>query len=323
MTRLAYLSSTLSELSLSKRCQLLSINRSRVYYQAVAASEEEIRLQHKVYNIWEERNNKGSRMITADLREYEGLEINRKKVQRIMRELGIAGILPRRNLSVSGELQHKHPYYLSGMNVYKSNMVWGTDLTYCKLPAGMMYVISLLDIYSRYVVAYVITNTLDISGCIECFNEAVAKHGRPYMLNSDQGSQFTSKEWVNTLQSHDIVISMDSKGRWSDNVYVERFWRTLKYECIFAQGVETVGELHLEVDKYIEYYNNRRLHSSLEYKTPASVYNNSHMMSESAVYCTYPAEKDRIRTVKKRVLPTVRQRETEQKNGNIINGGRL
>jgi len=295
-----------SKLSLSGRCKLLTITRSRVYYKKKPESDEIKYLKNKIYSIWDESHNvKGSRVICEELRAYEGLIINRKRVQNIMRGLGIKGILPKRNLSKAGDLKYKHPYWLSGMRIYQSNMVWATDLTYVKLPSGMMYVICLIDLYSRYIVAYVITNTLDTSGCIECFEKALIHHNRPQILNSDQGSNFTSEAWVTLLKAHDIIISMDAKGRWADNVYVERFWRTLKYECIFALGIETVEQLYAEVAKYIDYYNNRRLHSSLDYKTPASVYRNNLHNDHGIIYCEYPAMDNRIRNRKPSVLPTV------------------
>lgn len=275
---------------------MLEINRSTVYYKAKPKSEESIKIESYVYNIWDERNNKGSRTITADLREYQGLIINRKKVQRIMRDLGIQGILPKRNLSKAGNLQYKKPYYLSGMHIYAANLVWATDITYVKLPSGMMYVICLIDVHSRFIVSYIITNTLDANGCIECFNNGVKLYNKPTILNSDQGSQFTSHEWIKKLEMQDIIISMDAKGRWADNIFMERFWRTLKYECIYILGIETVSELYTEASKYIKYYNHKRLHSALGYKTPFSVYNKSIIDNNKphVLYCNWPPKEDMV-----------------------------
>lgn len=223
-----------------------------------------------------------------------------------MREMGIHGILPKANLSKPGDLQYKHLYYLAGMTIYMANMAWGTDITYLNLPTGKMYVICLLDLFSRYVVAYVVTNTLETSGCLECLEKALSKHKAPNILNSDQGSQFTSYAWITALIAYNITISMDGKGRWVDNVYVERFWRTLKYECIFALGIETVEQLHLEVAKYIEYYNTRRLHSAIGYKTPASIYLSSIAKNEEFVaYCEWPSNEERTRLGRKTVRPTI------------------
>lgn len=306
-SRLSYISEEESKLSLIKRCNLLSVNRSRVYYRKKPETQESMDTKDKIYRIWDNSKNvKGSRAITMDLREYGGMTINRKQVQRIMRELGIQGILPKSNFSKPGDLKYKHPYCLAGMNIYQPNMVWGTDLTYVKLPGGMMYITCLIDVFSRYIVSYVITNTLDTSGCIECLNNGLMTHEKPLILNSDQGAQYTSKEWVSVLNNQSIIISMDAKGRWADNIYVERFWRTLKYECIFASGIETVEQLHIEVAEYIEYYNNRRLHSALGYKTPASAYYGTYI-EDSVVYCDYPPNTSRTKHFKQMVLPTVIQ----------------
>ena len=193
----------------------------------------------KIYNYWEEHNNKGSRVIMHDLYEYDGIKISRNKIRRRMQDLGIKGILPKRNLSKIGHLQYKHPYLLSGMNIYGANQVWANDITYVKLTTGTMYIICLIDVYSRYIVSYIITNILDSIGCIECLTNAL-KYNKPVILNSDQGAQFTSHSWINCLRQNKILISMDSKGRYADNIYIERFWLTLKYECIFMLEIETL-----------------------------------------------------------------------------------
>jgi len=284
---------------------------------------ENLALKDKIYDIWYDHNNKGSRSITADLIEYEKIIINRKKVQRLMRTMGIRGIIPKQNLSKAGDLEYKHPYYLAGMNIYQANQAWGIDITYCVLPSGKMYVISLLDIFSRFVVGYIITNTLDTIGCLECLDNAVASYGKPHILNSDQGSQFTSHAWVNILQDYGITISMDGKGRWVDNVYVERFWRTLKYECIFLFGIETVADLHRQVAIYIEYYNKRRLHSALGYKTPESIYLASTAKYEELVlYCTWPPLQERVVCSKKTVRSTI-DNKNGQKSWSILQHGSL
>lgn len=304
---MAYFDERQSKLSKLSRCGLLGINRSRIYYQPKPVSADEIALRQQIYEIWDERNHKGSRTIRAELLDYYYLIVNRKRVQRIMGALGIHGILPKRNLSKPGDLQYKYPYYLGGMNIHMPNQVWATDLTYVKLPTGTMYVISLLDVFSRYIVGYVITNTLDSNGCLQCLDQALMTHNvAPRLLNSDQGSQFTSHAWVTKLIHHDITISMDAKGRWADNIYVERFWRTLKYECIFALGIETTAKLHLEVKKYIHYYNNRRLHSALGYKTPASVYLAYQTQPrDHKLYCEWPPKEERVKHSWKTVKPTI------------------
>ncbi len=305
--RTRYLTTEESTLSIRNRCTLLSISRSSVYYKKTPESILNIEIKDRIEEIWDERNNKGSRVITAELRTYDNLPINRKRVQRLMRMLHIKGILPKRNLSKVGEIQYKFPYALSGMNIYRSNLVWAIDITYCKLPSGMMYVIAILDIFSRKVLNHYVTNTLEAVNCINCLEKAILKYGKPVIFNSDQGSQFTCNEWINTLEKHKIIISMDGKGRWVDNVYVERFWRTLKYECIFLLGIETAPELKQETTKYIQYYNTLRLHSRLDYKTPQSIYNASIVgnPTDAIIYCEYPALDERTKKQRKRVLPSV------------------
>lgn len=306
-TRTLYLAAEESMLSIRNRCTLLSISRSNVYYKKAPESILNIEIKDRIEEIWDERNNKGSRVITAELRTYDNLPINRKRVQRLMRMLHIKGILPKRNLSKVGEIQYKYPYALSGMNIYRSNLVWAIDITYCKLPSGMMYVIAILDIFSRKVLTHDVTNTLEAVNCINCLEKAILKYGRPVIFNSDQGSQFTCNEWINTLEKHKIIISMDGKGRWVDNVYVERFWRTFKYECIFLLGIETAPELKQETTKYIQYYNTLRLHSRLDYKTPQSIYNASIVgnPTDVIIYCEYPSLDERTKKQRKRVLPSV------------------
>jgi putative transposase len=292
----------------------LGINRSRVYYEPQPETPSTLITLDYIQEIWEEYNNKGSRTIMADLREYKSLIINRKKVQRLMRILNIRGIVPKQNLSKVGDLQYKYLYYLAGMTIYMANQAWGTDITYCLLPTGKMYVICLLDIYSRYVVGYVVTNTLETSGCIECLDNALMQNNAPHILNSDQGSQFTSHAWVNALQNQNVAISMDGKGRWSDNIYVERFWKTLKYECIYMLGIETAADLHKQVAIYINYYNTRRLHSALGYKTPESVYKRSLDKNEEFIpYCSWPPEKERVSNSKKTVRPLIKHGIMENK----------
>jgi putative transposase len=302
-----YLHNEPSELSIRRKCILLSINRSNVYYNKAPEYKFNLDLKDRIEDIWNDRNNKGSRVITEELCTYDKLPVNRKRVQRLMRMLGIKGILPKSNLSKIGDVQCKHPYWLSGLHIYKSNLVWATDITYCKLPSGMMYVIVILDIFSREVLAYEITNTLEASGCISCLDKAIDKYGNPAIFNTDQGSQFTCHEWINKLTQNDIIISIDGKGRWADNVYVERFWRTLKYECIFLMGIETVDELKREIAKYIQYYNTLRLHSRLGYQAPQVVYNNSIAINDSGavIYCEFPPLSERTKMQRKRVLTTI------------------
>ena len=214
-------------------------------------------------------------MIVQDLLTYYKLSVNSKRVRRIMLKLGIKGIIPKRNLSKNKKPVYKYPYLLKNLMISRANMVWAIDITYLKLPSGYMYLIAIIDVYSRCILSYEISNGLETEPCVRCLERCIARYGPPAIMNSDQGCQFTSHEWSNTLKKHEIQISMDGKGRWADNVIIERFWRTIKYCSIFMFGLETVKELKSEVKRFVKYYNERRLHSALKYQAPMLVYQDS------------------------------------------------
>ena len=259
-----------NDLSLTKQCELLGVSRSSVYYESKVVDENN--LSGLIHKIWSDDQSKGYRMITADLRMYHNQIINSKRVRRIMSKLKIMGIIPKRNLSKNKKPLYKYPYLLRRLMVGRANMVWCTDITYLKLPSGFMYLIAIIDVYSRAILSYEISNNLETEFCLSCLERAIAKYGAPAILNTDQGVQFTSHAWINKLKEHKIYISMDGKGRWADNIWIERFWRTLKYCNIFMHGVETVAELKQLVRKFVKYYNEKRLHSVHNYQTPMNMY---------------------------------------------------
>lgn len=275
-----------SKLSLRRGCGLLSINRSSLYYKPITKNDDD--LISLVLDIWLDRNNKGWRSIQADLREYHDYKVNHKKLRRIMKKLGIRGILPKKSTSKANKGDYKYPYGLKNMELNRANLAWCSDITYIKLPQGHVYLVAIVDIYSRMILDYEINNTLEAEFCIRCLNRCITKYGAPAVFNSDQGVQYTSLDWINLLKQNSIMISMDGKGRWADNVWIERIWRTIKYECIHLAGVENIAQLKFELKQYIEYYNNRRLHSSLGYKQPAKYYDksiNDNQLKEYLVYC--------------------------------------
>jgi putative transposase len=275
-----------TKLSARRRCNLLSINRSGLYYEPVSDKDSE--LSSLILEIWLLQNTKGYRAITEDLKAYHGLVVNRKRVRRIMHRLKIHGLLPKRNLSKNGKIKYKYPYGLKNMNIYRSNIAWCSDITYLKLPSGYMYLVAIVDIYSRKILDYEISNTLDADFCITCLERCIAKYGAPALMNTDQGIQYTSLAWLELLKKHNIAISMDGKGRWADNIWVERVWRTIKYECIYLHGIASIAELKFRLRNYIEYYNTKRLHSSLGYKSPEQYYLasiNEHKNAEFMLYC--------------------------------------
>jgi len=200
-----------------------------------------------------------------------GYKINRKRVQRLMREIGLEAIYPKPKLSLQREESKKYPYLLRGAVVTECNQVWGTDITYIRLAGGFLYCVALMDWYSRYILAWKLSNSLDVLFCLEAAEEALKK-GTPQIMNSDQGSQFTCSRFISMFENKGSQISWDGRGRALDNVFVERFWRTLKYEEVYITEYQNGREAYQRIADYIRYYNNKRSHSSLEHKTPSEVY---------------------------------------------------
>ena len=209
--------------------------------------------------------------ITEALKK-KGHGVNRKRVYRLMREMGIQAIYPKPNLSKPCPEHEKYPYLLRGLEIEYPNHVWATDITYLKISGGFIYLAAIIDLYSRKVLSWKISNTQDTQFCIEILEQAIEKYGRPEIFNSDQGSQFTSKDFTEKLKENKIKISMDGKGRALDNIYIERLWRSLKYEDIYIREYETVKDCTRGVNKYFEFYNSERFHQSLKYKTPDEIY---------------------------------------------------
>jgi putative transposase len=261
------------ELSIVKQCKLLEVARSMVYYEAHPRDDSD--LCCLIHKIWGADQSLGYRMITHYLREYHGLVVNHKRVRRVMGKLKIMGIIPKRNLSKNKKPVYKYPYLLRNLLVDRANLVWVTDITYLKLPTGNMYLLAIIDVYSRAVLGYTISHTLEVDDYLPCLRDCIQQYGAPAIFNTDQGVQFTSHAWINELKKHSIQISMDGKGRWADNIWIERFWRTIKYCGVFMDGVETVKELKTSTMKFIKYYNERRLHSSHDYQPPMRVYKES------------------------------------------------
>jgi putative transposase len=198
--------------------------------------------------------------------------LTRKRIRRIMNRFGLRAIYPKLNLSKARKEHYKYPYLLSGKVIRHPNQVWATDITYCKLPGGYVYLVAILDLFSRKVLSWRLSNSLDSDFCVEALEEAIEKYGVPAIFNTDQGSQFTSDAFTGVLLKHHIQISMDGKGRALDNIYVERLWRTLKYEDLYIKCYESVIELKEGIKRYFHFYNNERFHQSLGYATPDDMY---------------------------------------------------
>jgi putative transposase len=258
------------ELPVIQQAELLSVSRSSLYYHPREPSIEEIAVKHRIDELYTQCPFYGSRKIEAQLRR-EGVVIHRKTVQRHMREMGIVAIYPGPNLSRRQHKQHVFPYLLRNLTVRAPNHVWGIDITYIRLLKGWMYLVAILDWYSRYVISWELDQTLEMPFVLAAAQRALST-AVPVIWNSDQGSHFTSPQYIQLLQNEHIQISMDSKGRALDNIFTERLWRTVKYEEVYLHEYTSPKEARQQLSNYFEFYNHRRLHQSLDYHTPAEVY---------------------------------------------------
>jgi putative transposase len=264
------------------QAELLSINRTSLYYKPVPVSDEEYWIKRIIDEVYTEHPEYGYRRMTVILSRDYDIHINRKRTRRYMREMGIHGFCPGPNLSKRLHKKYVHPYLLSGLNINRPNQVWSVDITYCRMKKGFMYMAAIIDWHSRYIVGYSFSNTLEKTFVINAIKKAINRYGKPDIINSDQGVQFTSNEYVALLKNNNIKISMDGKGRALDNQRIERFFRSYKWEKLYLEDYETGHQLRDITKEYIEYYNNKRPHQSLEYKTPAEYYN-SRVQLPSAV----------------------------------------
>jgi putative transposase len=249
------------------------LNRSSYYYEPAAETAENLRLMRRIDEEYTAHPFLGSRRITRWLNR-EGEAVNRKRVQRLMRLMGLEAVYPKPRLSAAGRGHRIYPYLLRGVSIERPDQVWSTDITYIPLLHGFMYLAAIIDWYSRFVLAWRLSNTLDGNFCLEMLEEALSR-GRPEIFNSDQGVQFTAEAFTGRLQLAGVAVSMDGRGRCLDNVFVERLWRTVKYENVYLHGYERVPELERGLRSYFAFYNGDRLHQSLDYRTPASVYRGS------------------------------------------------
>jgi len=258
-------------LPVTRQCALLGLPRSTFYHVPEPVTDEELELMRLIDRCHLEHPYYGSRRI-RDWLEDEGRWVNRKRVQRLMRTMGLAALYPKRNLSLANQAHKVYPYLLKGLTIDRPNQVWATDLTYIPMARGFVYLVAIMDWYSRRVLAWRVSNTLDTSFCVEALNEAIETYGAPEIFNTDQGSQFTSEDFTGVLKQHDIRISMDGKGRWVDNVFVERLWRSVKYEEVYLRAYDSIGDARASLGRYFAFYNAKRRHQSLDRQTPDSVY---------------------------------------------------
>lgn len=261
--------STDSELSIREQCRLLSLNRASYYYKST--KEEETALCNEIAEIYAQYPIYGYRRIRAMLQK-KGYQINGKKVLRMMREMNLRAVYPSPKKSQGSVRGHAYPYLLKELSIRASNQVWQVDITYLPTSAGFIYLIALIDVHSRFIVGAKLSNTLCTHSCLDALESALCCHGRPGIINSDQGSQFTSGVWCQYVKDQGIVLSMTGQGRCRDNAYIERFWRTVKNEGSRLYGWEDMRSMRIALPSWVEWYNEFRPHQSLKYRFPREVY---------------------------------------------------
>jgi putative transposase len=258
------------EVTIAQQCELLGLARSSYYYQPVGESQENLLLMRLLDEQYTKTPFYGVRRMTAWLR-TQGYGVNEKRVSRLLRLMGLEAVYPKPRLSLPDATAHRYPYLLQGLKIERVNQVWSTDITYIRTTRGFVYLVAIMDWFSRYVLAWDISVTLDVSFCLDALDRAL-NVARPEIFNSDQGVQFTSQEFTQRLQAAQIRISRDGRGRALDNIFVERLWRSVKYEEVYLKDYDTVPIAVENLKAYFIFYNQERLHQSLGYLTPATVY---------------------------------------------------
>lgn len=259
------------KIPINRQCQILELNRSSFYYRARAVSEPDLECMRQIDEIYTKRPFYGSRRI-RDWFEDQGISVNRKRIQRLMRLMGIQALYPKKKTSRPGKGHKVYPYLLRGLDINRSNQVWAADITYIPMAKGFLYLVAIMDWHSRKVLSWRLSNTMDDYFCVEALNEALHLYGKPEIFNTDQGAQFTSMDFTGILKEHDIAISMDGKGRWMDNVFIERLWRSLKYEDVYLKAYGSVAHAKKSINNWFNLYNKERRHQSLQKRTPDTVY---------------------------------------------------
>jgi putative transposase len=293
-------------LSVRRQCTMLGLARSSVYRSAPVANDNDVALMRWIDELFTRWPFLGSRRMRAMLR-AEGALVNRKRVQRLMRRMGIAALGPKPRTSKSAPGHTIYPYLLREMTVERANQVWAADITYIPIGRGFLYLVAVMDWASRAVLAWRLSNTMDVGFCISALEEALARFGRPEIFNTDQGSQFTSAAFTGVLAAAGIRISMDGRGRWMDNVFIERLWRSLKHEDVYLKGYADGREAKAGIAEWIGFYNNRRPHQALDNRMPMAVWREGviGVLGEAAVDMT-------LRLDNARALPTYPQPPQQQ-----------
>lgn len=269
-------------LSIARQCQLISLSRAS-YYRSVdtdigTETPENLELMRLIDEEYTRHPFYGSRQLRNYFRR-QGRVVGRKRIQRLMRLMGLVSVAPKPNTSKRNKAHKIYPYLLRGLIIDRPNQVWCTDITYIPMQGGFVYLVAIMDWYSRKVLSWEVSNTMEDTFCISALESAIRLHGTPEIFNTDQGSQFTSTDFIDVLKQHDIKISMDGKGRWMDNVFIERLWRSVKYEDVYLKDYRTVVALKQGLSVYFRFYNHERPHQSFDSCTPAEVYGGLYKMA--------------------------------------------
>ena len=259
------------KLPLSRQAELLNISRGTIYYKSRDVSVADLNIMRRLDALHLDYPFAGSRML-RDMLAREGVSIGRRHVRTLMKKMGIEAIYRRPNTSKAAPGHKIYPYLLRGLKIERNNQVWAMDITYIPMTRGFIYLAAVVDVFSRRVLSHRISITLETGFCIEALQEALELHGKPEIFNTDQGSQFTSSDFIEVLQRHEISISMDGKGAWRDNVFVERLWRSIKYEEVYLKAYQSVSEARASIGRYLQFYNTLRPHSALDRQTPDEAY---------------------------------------------------
>jgi putative transposase len=259
------------EISVKRQAQLLDLSRSSVYYVPRPLPERDLRLMRRLDELHLKWPFYGARKLAREL-QRDGHDVGRRHVTTLMRRMGIETIYRKPRTSIPARDAAIRPYLLSGLVIDRPNQVWATDLTYLPMAHGFQYLVAILDVYSRKVLSWRVSNTMTPDFCIEALQEALERHGKPEIFNTDQGSQFTSSDWIDTLTDAQVKISMDGKGRWIDNVFIERLWRSVKYENVYLHAYQNGADLRKGLREYFEFYNAERVHQALDYRRPDELY---------------------------------------------------
>ena len=305
--RLALVDAAEPGLSIAAQCRLLKVARSTLYYRPASVSADDLAVMRRMDELYLATPFYGSRRMTAVLRR-EGLAVNRKRVRRLMRVMGLAAIYQKPDTS-KGHPAHKvYPYLLRGLAIVRPNQVWCADITYIPMARGFVYLVAVMDWFSRRVLAWRLSIGMETDFCVEALSEALARHGRPEIFNTDQGVQFTSAAFVGALETHGVRVSMDGKGRFLDNIFIERLWRSLKYEEVFIKAYGAVTDARGGIGSWLSFYNDGRPHQALGYRTPREVFEQA-----SCAYVDNAAVSLRFTSA----LPTSTQDQQQEASENI------